>query len=233
MFFGGLAVEFWTSVAPPPSDQEIAFLQHTFGNADAILDIACGAGRYSIPLARAGYRVTGIDLSADFLAIARRTDPSIEWRRCDLRDIDDVNHFDGGLCFGNSFGYLPRDETRDVLRRIGRALKTGARFVLETSAIAEVLLPHLQLERRIEGPIVMTSRAAYDATDSRLDTEYIFEKGSQCEVKNARLWVFAAGEVAAMLRDAGFAVESVFASATGEPFVVGSPRALFVAQRIE
>ena len=37
-----------------------------------LLDVPCGYGRHAIPLARAGYRVTGVDRSPTLLAEARR-----------------------------------------------------------------------------------------------------------------------------------------------------------------
>lgn len=37
-----------------------------------ILDVGCGTGRHSIELAKRGYKVTGIDISAGMLAEARR-----------------------------------------------------------------------------------------------------------------------------------------------------------------
>ena len=37
-----------------------------------ILELACGTGRVLLPLARQGYQVTGVDLSAAMLDVARR-----------------------------------------------------------------------------------------------------------------------------------------------------------------
>jgi len=37
-----------------------------------ILELACGTGRALLPLARQGYQVTGVDISPNMLAIARR-----------------------------------------------------------------------------------------------------------------------------------------------------------------
>jgi 2-polyprenyl-3-methyl-5-hydroxy-6-metoxy-1,4-benzoquinol methylase len=44
--------------------------QHSNG---PILECMCGTGRVLAPLARAGYTVTGIDSSAEMIAVAQRT----------------------------------------------------------------------------------------------------------------------------------------------------------------
>ena len=240
-FFSGLSVEFWVTIAPPPGDAEIEFLRSVFQGRE-LLDVACGAGRYTIPLAEAGYAMTGVDLSDDFLRIAgARCAPlpvgtdsvrPIAWEKRDIRDLPWNARFDGALCFGNSFGYFPRAESRELLRGIARSLKNGAAFVLETGATAESLLPALQRERIIEaGEIVFHSASRYETSESRLDIEYTFTKGGEHETKAATTWVFTAGEVSAMLNDAGLTVENVYASLTRDAFVLGSPRAIFVARK--
>lgn len=213
-FFNGLAVEFWVTVAPPPGDAEIDFLRGIFGEGGALLDVACGAGRYTIPLAHAGYAMTGVDLSDEFLNVAKEREPGIDWHRGDIRDLPWVDRFDGALCFGNSFGYFPRDETLQLLRGVARALRPGAPFVLEAPATAESLLPSLQRERRMEaGGIAFHSVNRYDTAQRRLDIDYTFEKGGRRETKAAVTWVFTVSEVAEMLATAGLAVENVHRSA--------------------
>lgn len=230
-FFRGLAVEFWDKIAPAPSGLELDFLRSIFGGGGEILDVACGSGRYSIPLAAHGYRVAGVDISDDFLALAKRRDPSIEWHHCDIRELPWTARFDGAMCFGNSFGYFDREQTRAFLARLANAMKRGARFVLETAATAESLLPSLQRERRIEvGDIIFSSRNRYDATDSRLEIEYSFARGDARETSLAQTFIFTTGEVAAMLTAAGFEVEGLYASAAREPFVLGAPKAIFIAR---
>src|ERR1041385_9497896 len=111
-FFNGLADGFWVKGAPAPSAQEIEFLRGIFGDGKELLDVACGAGRYTIPLARAGYSMTGVDLSDDFLAVARQREPRIDWYRGDVRELAWRDRLDGALCFGNSFGYFGAGGTR-------------------------------------------------------------------------------------------------------------------------
>ena len=54
---------------------------------DCILDVGCGTGRHSIELARRGYTVTGLDLSAEMLARAaegaKEAGVSVRWVHSD------------------------------------------------------------------------------------------------------------------------------------------------------
>jgi ubiquinone/menaquinone biosynthesis C-methylase UbiE len=56
-----------------------------------VLDVACGSGNATIPAARAGARVTGLDVSADLLALARErcADAMVEidWVEGDAQEL--------------------------------------------------------------------------------------------------------------------------------------------------
>jgi SAM-dependent methyltransferase len=233
-FFHGLAVDFWVAVAPA-ADADLPFLEKAFGApGGAILDVACGAGRHSIPLARRGYDVTGVDLSTAFLDQARSRSEglSINWRRGDMRALPWRDRFDGALCFGNSFGYCDRDGTRAFVRTLAASLKPGAAFVLETGATAESLLPSLQTRRWMEvGDILFFSSATYDASASRLDVDYSFIRGSVRESATAHTWIYTIAELRELLASAGLVVEQLCSSATGDPFRLGDPRLLLVARK--
>src|SRR4051812_37647213 len=169
--------------AAPPPDEDITFLRSVFADGGDILDVACGAGRHAIPLARAGYRVAGVDISADFLDRAKcASDVSIEWHQRDMLDLPWKERFDGALCFGNSFGYAGREGTRASIASIAGAMKPGARFVVETGSVAESILPSLQQRRWMTvGEILFLSSATYDVSDSTLNVEYTFIRGSSRE----------------------------------------------------
>src|SRR3954452_7525693 len=110
-FFTGAAVEGWLQATPE---------EQTQGEADFILkmlqvppparllDVPCGGGRHSLALAARGYRMTGVDLSSDFLAAARAqaaANSAVTWEQRDMRDLPWPEAFDGAFSFGNSFGY--------------------------------------------------------------------------------------------------------------------------------
>ncbi len=231
-FFEGAAVDFWVAVAPPPDD-DVAFLQSVFTGSE-ILDVACGAGRHTIPLVRAGCSVTGVDISPEFLSKARSASAGlpVEWRESDMRDLPWRERFDGVLCFGNSFGYLGRAGTREFVAAAASSMKHGAYFVLETGAAAESLLPHLQERRWIEaGGILFLSAATYEVAESRLDVEYTFVRGGVRETKTARTSVFTTAELREMFAAEGLEVEAMYASTAREPFRLGSPRLILIARK--
>ena len=65
----------------------------------AVLDIGCGTGRYSIYFARNGAEVTGVDLTPEMIAVARRkaieSNLDIDFIISDVLDVDlKLNEFD-------------------------------------------------------------------------------------------------------------------------------------------
>ena len=113
-FFQGLALELWRRAIPEEQTRaEADFLAGVFGNPEgrAILDVPCGNGRLTLPLAGRGYRMTGVDLCGPFLAEARERAGAagleIAWRQGDMRELPWEEAFHGACCMGNSFGYVP------------------------------------------------------------------------------------------------------------------------------
>lgn len=114
-----------------------------------VLDLCCGHGRHTIPLAKAGYQVTGLDLSEVFLKRARQdaaaADVAVTWVRRDMRDIPFQNEFDAIVNLFTAFGYFDdKAENQKVLEAVARALKPGGRFLIDVinrDYLAKVFLP--------------------------------------------------------------------------------------------
>src|SRR5207342_2139569 len=55
------------------TEQEVGFLLDVLGleAGERVLDVGCGPGRHALALARRGIDVVGVDLSEDFITLAR------------------------------------------------------------------------------------------------------------------------------------------------------------------
>jgi 2-polyprenyl-3-methyl-5-hydroxy-6-metoxy-1,4-benzoquinol methylase len=241
-FFQGPAVEFWTRARPREiTIAEADFLEKALALRPGarVLDVPCGNGRHSIELARRGYRVTGIDLSQEFLQAAKVAEAEsgveAEWRFGDMRQLAlEPSGFDAAFCFGNSFGYLDHSAARAFFAALARGLKPGDRLVIDTSMAAESILPTLVPQRwhRMGGLLVL-SQARYDASASRLDIDYTFVREGIEETRPTCSYVFTAAEIQRMLDAAGFDVAAFNGGIVGEPFAAGLPRLLITAARRE
>jgi 2-polyprenyl-6-hydroxyphenyl methylase/3-demethylubiquinone-9 3-methyltransferase len=111
----------------------VAELRTHFGERPlAILDVGCGGGFLTNPLAAAGHGVTGIDLSQDSLEVAQRHDPtgSVAYLAMDARLLSFPDgHFDV-VCMMDFLEHLSERDT--VIREASRVLRPGGWFFFHT-----------------------------------------------------------------------------------------------------
>ena len=238
-FFRGIALDVWRQGVPAEQTRgELAFLERTLrvGPGARVLDVPCGSGRHAVPLAQQGLRVTGVDVSSEHLEQGREraaaAGVAVEWREAEMRDLPWAAEFDAGVCLGNSFGYLDREGTRAFLGAVGRALKPGARFVLDSAMTAESILPNVQDRQEAPvGDILFIEENVYHAKESCLETRYTFVRDGRSETRTGLHWIYTAGEVVHFVEEAGFAVDALHGSFQGTPFVLGGPFAVLAATR--
>jgi cyclopropane fatty-acyl-phospholipid synthase-like methyltransferase len=205
-FFEGLALDLWRgAVTQELTAREAAFLATHLALQPGMsaLDVPCGNGRHAIEIAKRGIAMTGFDISTGFLKEARANAPAMEWVKGDMRSLPWTGRFDAADCWGNSFGYFDHDQCQRFLAAIASGLKPGGRFILESGAVSESILPVLQPERTMRiGDIDFASRNVYNAEEGRMDITYIFSRGARQEVKPIHQWVHSAAEIRRMLRRA-------------------------------
>jgi SAM-dependent methyltransferase len=180
--------------------------------------------------------MTGVDLSAEFIAEARQAadlgELNIDWIKEDMRNLHDLADFDGGFCFGNSFGYMQYEETLSFLKAVNRCLRPGAKFILDTGFAAESLLPAFPGKRwyRI-GDIFQLSEAEYDPAQSQLYVHYTFIHNGVVQTGTARYSLYTIAEFKRLFSACGFAVRDLYSSTNKEPYRLGSGRLLLVAEK--
>jgi SAM-dependent methyltransferase len=238
-FFKGPFVEWWLKATSADQTRtEADFIEQALGVRPpaTLLDVPCGGGRHAIELAGRGYEVTGVDISADFLTAARGQTQSgpgkVNWNERDMRDLPWQNAFAGAYCFGNSFGYLGDDGNAAFLQSVARALEPGSRFVLETSYVAEVLLPTLQERAWYPiGDAVVLAQRRYEPVESRLYVEYIHVRDGTMDRRSMSARVYTCREVVALFAAAGFDDLHTFGSLAREPIRIGSGRLIVIGTK--
>ena len=251
-FFHGIALDLWRKAIPLKQTKvEADFLGKMLacGRGAHLLDVPCGNGRLSFELAKRGFRVTGVDISKEFIEEARTmqaalfnpsadadgTDFSVqlEFLLGDMSHIEGKAIYDGGFCFGNSFGFLEYADMEKFLAGVARALKPGTRFIIETGMAAESVLPKFEEETVDQiADITVTTREQYLAEESCIDSEYIFERNGQTESRKAKHWIYTVAEIRRMLERAGFVVLHFYGSLKSEPYKLGSWELFVIAQRV-
>lgn len=101
--------------------------------ASLVLDLACGRGRHAVTLNRLGMHVTGLDLSPESIAFAKKSEnDTLEFFEHDMRRPFRINYYDYVLNLFTSFGYFgcKRDNAK-VVQAVHSGLKTGGIFVLD------------------------------------------------------------------------------------------------------
>lgn len=201
-----------------------------------VLDVPCGTGRHSTALAKHGYRVTGIDISPDSILVAKQTSQDLGdqlvFINDDMRNINSRCEFEGGFCLGDSFGYFDFGASETFIEALARALKPGSRLLIDTSSVAEVLIPNLRKEEEFEldGKTVILSNI-YHAESSCLESIFSTTESSQRQAHTELRWIFTAGEITRMLGKAGLLVAGLYGSLAGEAFELGANRLLILAQK--
>ncbi|MCE7007277.1 class I SAM-dependent methyltransferase [Kibdelosporangium philippinense] len=234
-FFTHLPNEFWRRLAPP-STADIDFVERHLRLTPGarVLDVPCGSGRHSITLAERGYRVTGVDSSAEAIEHARVTSSAVEWIEADMRDIPRDGRFDVAICMGNSFGYMDHDGSEHFLEALGAAVRPGGGIVLDIGVTAESVLPGFGDDREpmVAGDITAYATSSYDVATSQLITDYRFVQGDREHRGTAVYQVFTVAHLSRMLSTAGFGRIELYSGPDDVPFHLGSPRLMLTAIRI-
>jgi 2-polyprenyl-3-methyl-5-hydroxy-6-metoxy-1,4-benzoquinol methylase len=120
------------------SFQRIAFYRDLAGTVGGpVLEIACGSGLVTIPVAAQGQEVTGIDLARPMLEHARRKAQSrglnIRWVEADARSFALGTQYQFIFITGNAFqAFLRREDQEALLASVKRHLAPQGVFTFET-----------------------------------------------------------------------------------------------------
>lgn len=100
-------------------------LAEQVGTLGPICDLGCGPGHVAGYLQGRGAQVSGIDLSAEMIAQARRLHPDIPFAQGDLLALDGPAESFGGIAAFYSLIHVPRPRLPAALGELRRVLRPG------------------------------------------------------------------------------------------------------------
>jgi SAM-dependent methyltransferase len=201
-----------------------------------VLDVPCGQGRITLPLARAGLVMTGVDRTAGYLTkarqLARRGRLSVRFLQADMRGIGFENEFDAAFNWFGSFGYFSDADNLEFCRRILQALKPGGRFLVE-GLNKSWLLRHFRprSENRWNG-VLIKQHSRLTRNRSHILTDWTLQRGGVTERHTIRMRLFDGAGIRAILGAAGFGEVRLYGPG-GSRFTRHSRRLIAVARKPE
>ncbi len=199
-----------------------------------VLDVPCGFGRHSIPLAGAGYRVTGVDRSGTLLGEARRRGSGPEFVQADYRQLPFAeDSFDAALNLFTSLGYLGDEEDVKVLTEIRRVLRPNAKLVIETMHRDRFVTGFSDNDWAMigEGRLRLDQRTFDPVGGVAQTTQTLVDSNGARESHTWTVRVYTATELVALVERAGFVEIKCWGGWELEPFTPTS-RLVIVATNL-
>jgi SAM-dependent methyltransferase len=122
------------------------------GKPTTVVDLGCGTGNIAIPLAQAGLKVTGIDLSADMLAVARDKEErhrlrsslaaggALNWVQQDISEWELHEPVDSVISFCDCMNYLTEPELLiQAFHQTFKGLRAGGTFLFDVHTISQLI----------------------------------------------------------------------------------------------
>lgn len=210
--------------------KQVDFIIRELGlkGTESILDLACGFGRHALEFARRGYKVTGVDITEEYVADAIKQaeaeNLNVAFVHADIREVNFENEFDVVLNMGDgAIGYL-EDETENlkIFDVIARALCPGGKHVMDIMS-ADYADLHFPLQLWDAGEHGLTlSRFEWDRQTKimmygQLDYTYGCELIKPVMDKGNPTRLYHLSEINDIMEKRGMQVEGAYCDFNGNP----------------
>jgi SAM-dependent methyltransferase len=224
-------------------ERSVAWIAHTFVRGPTrIVDLGCGPGLYTGPLAETGATVTGVDFSRRSIAYAReaaaRAGASVTYVDADYLTWSPEHEVDLALMIFGDYGAMAPWQRRQLLDRVHEVLAPGGAFLFdvasraaladveETSAYAPMLMNGFWAPAAYYG---FLNTFAYPEQAISLDRYEIIEEDRSRTFCNWTRY-FDPGSLAAELEAAGFVIAELLGDVAGAPYDAHAPEFAVVAK---
>lgn len=226
---------------------EVPFFRHYAQQAKGpVLEVACGTGRLTLPIARDGIDVTGLDVSLPMLDRARskaeNAGLSVKWVHADCRDMPLYDTFDMAFSAINAMQHLHDfDSVVAFLRSARRALRVDGRLIIDVfnPDVTKLARPrtfrylHKTLSTVAGEPIRVEASSHYRAQEQILHFDLFYMlNGELLRTKHVDMRCFFPEELMALCRFSGFEVVQRFGNYDESPYSAVSPKQILLCRKM-
>lgn len=238
-FFSGINCEMWEkAVSQEWTNAEVAFIKDVLDIQPGakILDIPCGTGRHSAVLAKQGFQLSAVDISATFMTALKEKvaigNLPIEVIEGNILSLELNGSFDGAFCLGNSFGYFDYAGMETFVHKVAASLKSGSKWLINTGVLAESFLTKFIKEKKYELPgLTMEISNDYDEWNSCLLTTLTYTKNNNQEIHRFKHYVYTIAEIIRMLGKFDLKTIALYGSTDKSVFKLGADQLYLVAEK--
>lgn len=203
-----------------------------------VLEIGCGTGRLTLPIARAGIEITGLDVSRPMLALAERKAKaeqlSVTWLEQDCRNIQSAKQFALIFSATNAMQHLhDLASVNAFLVSARNALQPGGTLILDVFNPDPAKLARPSATRyhhkffldAVKNEIRVEISSAYQSAKQILAfTLFYLRHGSLIQTKQVNMRCFFPEELLAVCNFNGLELAKRFGDYNGNPFANNSPK---------
>jgi len=243
-FFDDFYADFGLARTADETNDRIAdylFRHLELNEGDLVFDQCCGIARISVPLARRGIRVMGVDLSKPYIerARARALEHGTD---CTFFDGDALEFVtpepcDAAFNWFTSFGYHEDDSVNvKMLRCAYESLKPGGRFALEFQHMPRVMRDFQRwICERFEhdgGEVILVNESTPDFNRGMIDASWLFiHPDGRRDERRIATRMFMPHEIRRLMERVGFVDVRMVDWPDGEPLTFSSRRCVGLARR--
>ena len=218
--------------------------------AGPVLELACGTGRLTIPIAQSGVEITGLDLSPSMLAHARnkakQTGVEIAFVEGDCRNFQLGRKFALIFMAFNSMQHLhDHASLTGLFCSVRQHLASGGRFIFDAFNPKIEILARSPEDRRSEreyedpdrkGTVVLEQTMHYDDVSQVSRIQWYFSRrgpnGEERDfrVEHLHMRCFFPQELDLLVRHHGFRIEEKFGNFERNPFASKDPKQVVVCR---
>ena len=113
------------------------------GKRKQLLELACGTGALAVEFAKAGFDVTGLDLSEEMLIIAsqraEKEEAAVQFVAGDMLDLVDVGTYQAITCYSDSLCYMEDEQSvQQVFDGVYSCLEEDGVFLFDVHSLYQI-----------------------------------------------------------------------------------------------